>query len=124
MFIRIGVHTNTIQCMSKRTMTNNITGSLPIGTTILNAWNITSLNETVALENGFQNARDARAALGRLDFQELVATFALENANSVFSLLPSAARQVERLSKFENSRGKRLEKFFVSNEMIMMMCTY
>ncbi|MED1440070.1 site-specific DNA-methyltransferase [Aeribacillus composti] len=47
-------------------------------------WEIVNLEDFVAKELGFSNAREAKSKYGKLDFLEKVAEFALENADSVF----------------------------------------
>jgi adenine-specific DNA-methyltransferase len=47
-------------------------------------WKVGSIAEVVANKNGFENPKEARKVLGKLDFAELVAKFALENCESVF----------------------------------------
>ncbi len=49
-------------------------------------WNIVSLNEYYALSKGFNSVDEAKKKLGKLDFLEEVAKYAIGNAGSVFQL--------------------------------------
>ena len=47
-------------------------------------WNSYSLPEYYANQLGYETTKDARKDLGKLDFEELIAKFALENAEKVY----------------------------------------
>lgn len=55
-------------------------------------WKSFSLNEYYAVELGYENAKDARKNIGKLDFEHMVSKYALENANKVYQ--PTAISNV------------------------------
>lgn len=71
-------------------------------------WQWTPLPDECARHHGYESARDARAKLGRGEFNELVAQFAIENADRVFrtAVIRGGARQ-KRRQTIEKSRADR-----------------
>jgi len=71
-------------------------------------WQIENISEVVAREIGFENSRKAKRAIGREAFEDMIAEYALQNAEKVFQpvAIGGGARQL-RLEIIEQSRRER-----------------
>lgn len=72
-------------------------------------WKSFNLSEYYAAELGYQNAKEARKALGKLDFEQMVSKYALENATRVYqptAISNAAGREtVELRDKSKDNEG-------------------
>ena len=78
-----------------------------------NDWEIVSLNEYIANENGFEKTRAAKAGLGEAEFERRVAQFAIDNCNSIFqatAIANDAGREIVELrDESRNNKGQVLK---------------
>lgn len=73
-------------------------------------WNVVALAQAVAEAHGFKSPDEARKTVGKLDFQQLVADFALNHADSVFqptAISDAAGRDIVAIrDKSKGALGK------------------
>ena len=82
-------------------------------------WKWININEFVAKENGFTSTKEAKQKVGKENFNELVAQFALENAERVFrtAAIKGGARQ-KRIKTIEKSKKEKHKVFVHPNDDI------
>ncbi len=81
-------------------------------------WKVVSLAEAVAHAEGFQNIKEARKSIGKLDFEILLANFALQNSNAVYqatAISNAAGRAIVDLR--ERSKKERNVVFLFPREL-------
>ena len=74
------------------------------------SWKVLDLGQKIAKENGFKNKKEAVSSLGSNTFNQMLADFALKNADKVFrytSIADNASREVtEARDVSKSKRGK------------------
>lgn len=101
--------------------------------TTFSKWKIQSLTETVAKEKGFQDARSARKAMGKIIFEKAMVDFALANAPQVirfaqpdYESVSKVARDYIDKSKLDNKiyclkREKHSDMYFYEGSRILFL---
>lgn len=77
-------------------------------------WESCSLAEVVAKNHGYEDAKSARKAIGKLDFELLVAEFANKNSNSVYqatAISNAAGRAIVEMRDESQSNPGKIYKF-------------
>ncbi len=77
-----------------------------------NDWNIVSLNEYIANNNGFENTRSAKKNLGAAEFERRVAEFAIENCSSIFQATAIANDAGEEIVRIRDKSKEHRDQIF------------
>ena len=80
-------------------------------------WNVVPLSQAVAEHLGYESANEARKSVGRLDFQQAVADFALNHADAVFqptAISNAAGREIVEIR--DASREMPGQVFYVPRD--------